>query len=60
MAPSPCLEAAREALHRDLRETLRLLRVARENSDKTGMDVHQDRLNAMLDQLITLKEGGEK
>ena len=57
MSNSPCLDAARDALHRDLRETLRLLRVARENSDKPGTDVHEDRLNAMLDQLLTL--GGE-
>lgn len=59
MTNSPCLAAAREALHRDLTETLRLLRIARENSDKDGTDVHQDRLNAMLDQLLTFKEGGE-
>lgn len=54
MSSSPCLEAAREALHRDLKETLRLLRTARENSDKNGTEVHEDRLNAMLDQLTTL------
>ncbi len=57
MAASPCLEAARKALHRDLKETLRLLRVARKNSDHTGISVHQDRLDAMLDQLITLRAG---
>lgn len=51
---SPCLTAAREALHRDLVETLRLLRTARQNGDKSGTTVHQDRLDAMLDQLITL------
>lgn len=54
---SSCLDAAREALHRDLTETLRLLRVARKNSDKTGIEVHGDRLNAMLDQLGTLGKG---
>jgi hypothetical protein len=53
---SPCLDAAREALHRDLKETLRLLRTARQNSDKNGTEVHEDRLNAMLDQLTTLGE----
>jgi hypothetical protein len=53
---SPCLEAAREALHRDLKETLRLLRIARQNSDKPGTEVHEDRLNSMLDQINTLKE----
>ena len=51
---SPCLTAARDALHRDLTETLRLLRTAREHSDKEGIEVHEDRMNAMLDQLNTL------
>lgn len=56
MSNSPCLDAAREALHRDLVETLRLLRIARQKSDKDGTEVHEDRLNAMLDQLTTLGE----
>ena len=53
-----CLTAAREALHRDLRETLRLLRVARQNSDKPGTKAHQDRLDAMLDQLLVMDRDG--
>lgn len=58
MSNSPCLDAAREALHRDLKETLRLLRTARQHEDKGGITVHEDRLNAMLEQLATL--GGEQ
>lgn len=54
---SPCLDAARQALHRDLTETLRLLRIARRNADVVGVDVHQDRLDAMLDQLSALVGG---
>lgn len=56
MNTSPCLEAAREALQRDLKETLRLLRTARQHEDHDGIEAHENRLNAMLDQLSTLGE----
>ncbi len=48
---TPCLDAARQAIHRDLTETLRLLRIARRAGDVVGVEVHRDRIDAMLDQL---------
>lgn len=54
---SNCLAAAREALHRDITETLRLLRISREDEDEAAETANQERLDAMLDQLSTL--GGD-
>lgn len=56
---SQCLSTKRLSLHRELTDTLVRLRRARTLRDEEEVEISEQRLDALLDRLLTLNAEGD-